>query len=364
MKIRVCHITSVHKQNDVRIFEKECVSLVQYGFDVHLLVCNGKPGRYNEVQVSSVKFNGGRFKRIFLMRRKLLAEALKINASIYHFHDPELIPLGLKLMKRGKKVIYDVHEDVPRQILDKIWIPKWMRGFISRQFEKYENRAIKKINGVIAAAPVIYNRFKGKEKKCIGVYNFPKLEFFSEQTEWQNRTNNLLYIGGIFKTRGIYEMVNAIENLSCKLTLAGEFESESLKSEITQLEGWKNVNFLGFVNRDTIKKELQAAKIGLVVLHPTKSYVEAYPVKMFEYMAAGIPVISSDFPLWSSIISEYDCGISVDPLNISAIKKAITELLADDMKCKRLGENGRKAAFEFFSWEQEAKKLVDFYNTL
>jgi glycosyltransferase involved in cell wall biosynthesis len=119
------------------------------------------------------------------------------------------------------------------------------------------------------------------------------------------------------------------------------------------------VDYLGWQSRREAVKLLGRVRVGLVVLHPTPAFLESYPVKLFEYMAAGLPVIASDFPLWREIVSKAEAGILVDPRNPAAIAGAIDHLLRHPDDAARMGANGRRAVLQRYNWSQEASKLVD-----
>ena len=145
---KVCHITTVHKGLDVRIYHKECITLSK-DFEVYLII-NDKINQITNESVKLIEINNSSkiaYQDSFKSANEALKKAIEINADIYHLHDPELFRIALKLKKRNKKVIYDAHEDLPRQILTKHWIPKIIRKPIAYLVEKAENNIVKKIDG-------------------------------------------------------------------------------------------------------------------------------------------------------------------------------------------------------------------------
>ena len=365
MNYKICHLTSVHKEEDVRIFHKECKSLAKAGFDVNLVVAGVEDNEIDGVKIFGVeKVKSNRLLRMTKTVKKVLAKALEINADIYHVHDPELLIIAGKLKRNGKKVIYDSHEDLPRQILEKRYIPFFARKLISIFIEILENKKVAKIDGVITATENINNRFLKINKNSVNINNYPIIEEFDFYDNWDEKENAVCYIGSIYQTRGVVELIKSLENTDIKIHLAGNYNSEDLREKLTKLKGWKNVIEWGFIGREKINEILKLSKAGIVTLHPTESYKVALPVKMFEYMASGIPVIASDFPLWKKIIHESESGICVDPFDIGAIKNAIFDLLNKNEKSKEMGKNGRQAVEKKYNWDKEAKKLIKFYTDL
>lgn len=363
--MKICHLTTVHPWNDVRIFEKECVSLAAAGFEVYLVAMNAPEGVYQGVRVVSVNAEKSkRFSRMWKSVELVYQKAISLNADIYHFHDPELLRISGKLIKAGKKVIYDSHEDLPRQILDKTWIKPWLRKSISRGIEWYENNKVARLSAVVAATPHIQERFLHVNKNVVNVNNFPVLEVIPYQPDWNLRQNTLCYVGGITITRGIRELVESLPIHGFSLELAGNFIPASLRDSLISLPGWRYVKEAGFLNRTEIGKLLRTTRIGIVTLHPTKAYIDSLPIKLFEYMAAGLPVITSDFPLWRGIVDKYRCGLCVDPLNPVAIADAVKFLMEHPDEARLMGERGRAASLEYYNWTQEARKLIALYKSL
>ncbi len=175
-------------------------------------------------------------------------------------------------------------------------------------------------------------------------------------------------MGGITAIRGIKEMVKAVELIPAewgvRLILAGKFSPPALEDDVSAMAGWSNVEYIGWQSRDEVADLLSKARIGLVLLHPTLNYMDAYPIKLFEYMAAGIPVVASDFPLWRKIVSDIGCGLLVDPLDPQAIADAVRWLLAHPVEAELMGKRGQDAVINKYNWNTESRKLLGVYQSL
>ena len=365
-KLKVCHLTSAHDYNDERIYLKECSALVDSGYKTHLVA----PAAPNEVSQgihlhSVPKVEESRLLRMTRTVWNVYEKALVINADIYHFHDPELIPVGLALKAKGKRVIYDVHEDVPRQILSKSYISDRFRSPLSVAIENLEDFASKRFDGIVTATPFIRDRFLQFVANAIDINNFPLLgEFYTPETSWEQKERAVCYAGGIWPKRGIFEMVEAIGLTNAQLLLAGAFAIQKERIEATEMGGWVNVQELGQVSRETVAHILAKSMAGLVLYHPEPNHINSQPNKLFEYMSAGIPVIASHFPLWKQIVEFNECGICVDPENPKAIAEAIQWFVDHPLKAKQMGERGRRAVEEKYNWANEKEKLVCFYQKI
>ena len=368
--LKIAHLTSAHPRYEIRIFIKMCRSLSSIGHDVSLVIADGLYDETRDgVKIYGVKKGKNRLLRILNSPRRVYKKALSLDADIYHLHDPELIPIGVKLKKKGKKVIFDSHEDYPSQILHKPYMNKYLLKIISKIYAIYEKTALKKFNCIISAAPFISDRMSQWHPAVIDIYNYPLLEEFNKvvrQSKQKSGLPSVCYVGGITEIRGIKEMVKAMEfctNDVC-LKLAGTFSPLSLRDEVVKIEGWGKVEELGFIDRKGIGELLSTSIAGLVVLWPTVNDMNSFPIKMFEYMAAGLPVIASNFPIYKDIVEGNKCGICVDPLKPKEIALAIDFIVNNSEQTFEMGKKGIKAINEKYNWDIEKEKLFDIYSGL
>ena len=364
---KVCIITTVHMLFDTRIFMKEAQSLVQAGLNVALIARHEKSEKIDGIKVVGFRGSCNRFYRMFFSTWKAFFLSIKEGANIYHFHDPELIVcgIGLKIFTKAK-VIYDVHEDVPKEILGKEWLPNFLRKWIAHGVKWVEIFAARFLDAMVVATPSIAKRFP--PSKTTIVQNFPKADERSEKRNYLERSKGIVYVGDIRVVRGAHEMVNAIELLrdvdDANLFMVGRFTPPSLKDVLERHPGWKRVRFLGWQGENHVKEILKDSRIGLLIFHPLPNHIEAQPNKLFEYMAAGLPVVASDFPLWRKIISEGPCGLLVNPLDTQMIADAIKYLLDNPREAEEMGKRGRDMVLRKYRWEHEEKKLLSLYRGL
>ena len=366
--INIVHLTSVHSRYDTRIFLKMCSSLSKKHYSVTLIVADGKGNENNNgIKIIDVgKTARGRLFRMVKTTRKVYDAARIINADIYHIHDPELMPIGLKLKKLGEVVIFDSHEDIPQQILGKPYLNNVLLRLISSIFGLYESYVCKRVDAVIAATPFIRDKFLTINPNTIDINNFPIPSELYSMEDWSKKKRQVCYVGGISVMRGINEIVSAMNhaNDGIRLQLGGEFNESDIKRQIKRKTGWKSVDELGFLDRDDVRNVLEESVAGLVTLHPSINYLDSLPVKMFEYMSAGIPVIASNFPLWEEIIEINDCGFCVDPMDPISIADAINFLIEHPDRAKEMGENGYTAVQNKYNWHIEEQKLLKLYQKI
>lgn len=378
----VCMLSTAHDANDSRITYKEAVSLAKAGYNTLFIVPHHGEEVIEGVRIVPLPIPRSRSERMWTTTWRLYQAARQIDADVYHFHDPELIPIGMLLKKKGYRVIYDVHEDVPRQILSKGWIPKWLRGSVSRLVERIELWASLRFDAIVTATTHIEERF-ARHPKCYTetVCNYPILDEFVQTAEspqsvqsvqsgefvgipqHAGKEDAVCYVGSIGNIRGLQQIVGAMEfGISDKkLLLAGSFASAEEKHVAMGRSGWAKVDYLGQLNRKQVYETMARSRAGLVILHPTINYIDALPIKLFEYMAAGIPVIASDFPKWRQIIEQAGCGFCVDPFDLEGISKRIDWLITHHEEAEEMGRRGQEAVQSLYHWNVEKEKLLHVY---
>jgi glycosyltransferase involved in cell wall biosynthesis len=371
--VRVVHLSTLHRALDVRIFYKECRTLAARGHQVHYLVREPHPATLDGVRFHSCHRPTIRFRPARIGRRLTLVyqQAAALRADFYHFHDPELIPVGLALKRTGARVIYDVHEDAPAEALMlNEGRPLQARGKCWA-FSLLESLACRCLDAFVCATPAIARKFP--QRRTVTVQNYPLLEEFQPTSgawgmSFRERPPNVVYAGGISAIRGIREMVVALARLpaalGARLLLAGPVDPPQLRAELERLPGWQYVTYLGQQPRSALGGLLGQARAGLLLYHPGPAHDEALPNKLFEYMAAGLPIVASNFPLWQKLVADAGCGMVTDPRDAERIAAAVRWLLEHPAEAEAMGRRGAAAVRQRYHWESEARKLLDLYDAL
>ena len=366
--IIISHITSIHYRYDTRIYHKMCKSLSNNDkYKVYLCVYDGSGDEIKDnINILDLKkYNFNRKINVIYRLYVYLKHCINNYASIYHLHDPELIILGYCLKLCGRNVVFDSHEDVPLNILTKKYLPFYCKVPICMVYVLMQNVIFPKFNGLIAATPFIRSKLSKININTEVVNNFPIIkELNNHNNKRCGNDISFCYVGVIDECRGINEMVAAmanIKNKECQLLLGGKFTDLSVRNNIVDEPGWKYVKELGWLERNEIRQIFKSSIAGFVLFHTYETHIDALPVKMFEYMCAGLPVIVSNFPLWERIINKNKCGIYVNPNNILQITNAMELMINDRNAANEMGINGQKAVIKDYNWKNEFEKMSKFY---
>lgn len=363
----VCHISSVHPRYDVRIFNKQCRSLVEAGFRVVLLVADGRGDSSQAgVIIKDIGRFGGRIQRMLIAPLKLFQAALKTRALIYQIHDPELLPFAYVLKRVSKaKLIYDSHEYYQGLFQHKEYYSPRVGKLISKSFGLLENFIVNRLDHLIITTQIHQQLFCKVPHRSI-IYNYPREEDWLAPSPDNDSEviPHLCYIGSITAERGISTLVQALEGLDCRLYLAGAYEPPSYREKLRQFPGWEKVDEIGYADRKKAAEIVSMSRVGMILLQDRPNYRTSLATKLFEYMMGSIPVIVSDFEIYRSILAEAGCGLLVDPADLGQIRQAIRYFLDNPLEATQMGKKGRETAAQKFSWKTEEAKLVNLYKTL
>lgn len=371
--MKICILTTGHQALDNRIFYKQALSLRRKYEDITLIV----PDEREEYQAQGIKIIGvkkaaslyGRFK----LGDTVVRKAIELRADVYHFHDFELIYKVKKIRKAlpESKIIYDVHEHYPDMMRMSRKVPKFLRPLATFLVDKTELRLARKFDQIITADDAVKERFDKVNPKVDVIYNFS--EFVPVEDNTVSKAYDVIYQGGITLERGVFNVVQAIEILrekfpEVKMVFVGPFDDaqgkELVNAYIKEKDLGPNILFTGKVPHVEVEEYIRKSKIGVVTLLPVPKYYKNIPIKQFEYMSCGIPVVGSDLPPIKRFLTKYNSGIIVDPTKPEEIAKAFNILLSDPRLCKEMGDNGVRAVREEYNWGKMEEKLLKIYSRL
>lgn len=354
-------MTSVHRRDDTRIFEKMCISAASSGYNVELVTMDG-----GEIETArGVKINAiagrpkNRFVRFVFSNWKVFCNLYRTDPGLIQFHDPELLPAAilLKYFKKRTLVIFDSHEDYKKQIIGKKYLWKPFRPFIATIVDLVERFAAKQLDAIVAATDEISAKYKSYKGVVLLARNYPlkaETKFFFEERNWEKNCS-VAYLGSISVERGIITLLDAFDFIPepVSISLIGEVNDISLRQEIEEHRNFPRIKFFKRLKRFEIKETLSTSFAGIVTFKPLPNHVGSAPNKIFEYMLAGLPIIASNFTKWEEFITNPDCGVLVDPQSPEDIAGAINSLFENKEHAKSLGDNGHEKVLDNYLWENE-----------
>jgi len=291
-------------------------------------------------------------------------KALEVDAEVYHFHDPDLLFLALKLKKKGKKVIYDVHENYPGILEDTKG--KLLGKFLSFSFEKLENYVVRKIDGTIAVTEEILNRFS-KFSRSVLVPNYFDLSILNEIALPEKKAIEkikFVYLGSIYRSRSIVETLKAYKKLrenydNVSLTLIGPIRDDLIKKflEENNLKDFKHIPQMPY---KSALIETAKCDVGLAIFKKTRNSKFASPNKIFEYAALGLPMIVSDIEYLQKTLEKNPCALYVNPDDPEDIY-AKMEIFAKNKKLLEKLKKNCKKLIEEYNWKFCERNIEKLY---
>lgn len=370
--MRICHVISGYYRNDARVFLRQCLSLKRAGHDVSILTNDGEPDEELEgVLIVSCRIHWAeRWKVLLAAKRQFMPEVLRLDADVYQLHSPELLPLAGALRRLGKAVVYDAHEDLPRHILEKEWVPSVLRRPLAFAVEHYFRHALRKVDDVVSPVSHVVDHLQQTVGKGTLVANFPIIRELRPVTEaeFAARPAAICYSGTVYAHSNQEAIQDALAQLPHVRYRVAGYIGDAHRLELQRRPGASQVEYLGRVGRAELRAFYASCIAGLVIMDYKLNlgYKRgSYGVnKFFEYMEAGLPVICTDFSLWRDIVERYDCGVCVRPGSVEEIRAAIEFVARDRARAFKMGQNGRRAVLEEFNWASEERKYLGVFERL
>lgn len=372
MGSRVLHVTTVHSVYDTRIYEKQCLSLRQRGWSVHLIATD--EARFTDrqpphVMVRLVRVCKWRAARVLFSSVSLLPILFDRRFKIVHVHDPELLPLCVLLQATGRIVVFDMHEDIPRQILQKHWLPSWSRKTLSAAYRMIERLVLPWIPVVFAENS--YPQSRPYVRRSVMVRNYPSIDRVRVYRETRHHdVFTAVYVGDVTAVRGVETMCEAVvalraEGLAIDLEIIGRC-SDDVARRLAERHSGSNssIRFLGRLPYEEAMRRASKAHVGLSLLWPLPNYADSLPTKILEYFLLGLPVVASTGTLGGRLVAEARGGRVVDARSSHQLQCALRELAKDAPAREAMAQAGMHYTRERFDWEQEADRLDAFYREL
>lgn|GEM_PF-3068484 len=366
---RVCHVCSGHRADDDRVFDRECASLAEFGYDVHLLAAcdSSETARVRGVTLHGAPHFATRMAR-FLGSGVVARMAAELRADLYHVHEPQLLAPVIR-QARGAPVIWDVHEPYLGYLSASTWLLPPLRALARFAWDKVERRSVRRCAAVVAATEWLAPRYREMHERVVVAANFPRLVWQADGDACEQRHNALVYTGNLERNRGVLQVLHAMSLLSHRginvtLDLSGPSEPsffQELEATVRRLALEEQVRYHGVLRHCEAIALQRKCGIGVNTSLPGAGTAFGCPVKMFEFMLARLPVVYSDLPTFQAVAGSANAGIAVDPERPERIAEAIERLVIDRQLARQLGANGRRAVQDCFNWDAESPKLADLY---
>ncbi len=372
--MRAVHLTSVHSPVDPRVALKECATLAALGYEVVLVAPHDGTRPPHPVRLRPVPPPRGRLRRMTLTAARVTVAALAARGDVYHVHDPELLPWALLLRLTGRPVVYDVHEDYVTSLRQKPYLPRPVRAVLARAWDTLERLLSRPLTVVLAeryyaerfpAGVLVLNYPLPSEPAAAPAPSGPR------PAPPEGAPRRLLYTGNVTVDRGALLHVRLLATRpDLELVMVGRCSPElAARLRLEAGPGASRLLLRGegrFVPFEEIRSAYAEAGwlCGLAVFPPTPHYERKELTKFFEYMAAGLPVVCSDFPRWRALVADQGAGICVDPGDPTALEAALDRLTADPAAARSMGERGRDLVRTHYTWESQGRRLGELYERL
>jgi len=368
-RLRVVIVTSLHRDFDMRIWRH--ARLTSTFAETHL-VCgwNLPTGTVRDgITLHTFRHSYSRLTR-FRNIAGVVARLLPLlrRADAVHFHDIDLLPVMIPLAA-FRPVIYDVHENYADEMLVRAWIPVPLRRALYHLVLAMHAAASRTIGNIVCVVPDQTQEFR-RANRVVVMENFASCDRAREwKDDYLRRTPAVISTAWQYPANGTWVLLDIAERLQqaapqLPVLVVDQFGPSDFRTQVLRSmkqRGIRNVRLLPRVEAQRVMEYLNRATVGLISpLNLTKN-AKALPTKLFEYMAAGIPCVASDFPHVAKVVNDSGCGILVAPEDVSAFVESILWLIRHPAEARSMGMAGRAAFFERYNWEIHGPKLQRFY---
>lgn len=359
--MRVLVVTVVHTPLDARIHHRQIRAMVGAGWSVTYAApweatATPPAAAGRSVLALDLPRAAGR-RRLPALRaaRRLLAEQGPRHDLVV-VHDPELL-LALGRRRRLPPVVLDVHEDLAASLVDRPWVPGPLRRPVAALARRLERHAERRLH-LLLAEEAYASRFRRPHPV---VRNLPPLP----PAPPPPGDDRVVYVGRISRGRGVAELLALARRLGPgepRVELVGR-PDDDVRAEVEAAHADGALVWHGWLPNDEAFGVLAGALAGLSLLHDLPNYRVSLPTKVVEYLAAGLPVVTTPLPAAAALVREADAGIVVDVGDLDATLAAVRRLAADPDAAAAMGRRGRELVARDWSWEREREVFLDALRT-
>ena len=350
MRVVVC--TVVHHPADARIYFRQIRALLDAGHDVTYIAPHENYPERTPASLHAVTIPRavGRHRLGPLRAARAALRAHAPGADLLLVHDPELL-LVLPPRRERPPTVWDVHEDTAAALTTKAWLPRFLRPLAAGGVTFAERLAERRLHLILAEHG--YNaRFKGTHPVV------PNTTYVPPEAAPPNEPRRVVYVGHISPDRGSAEMV-ALARLLAPHGIAVELVGPADAQARAHIEAAGDlVHWHGFVPNEEALRLVDGALAGLSLLHDEANFTHSMPTKVVEYMARGVPVITTPLPLAVELVRDAECGFVVPFGDVAAACDAVLAVDRDPDLRVTMGTHGHKAAQESLGWPADARAFV------
>ncbi len=336
------------------------MALKRAGHDVHVVAAGESSTQYG-VHVVGLPSPRDRSRRMLLTSSQLFLQAARMDVDAYHVHEPEFLPWALLLRaRRSKPVVYDSHEYYREALLGRRWLPSAMRAPVANITGWLEPRMASHLDAVVTADEGQQGAFwSAGAKRVILVRNLPPRDLFdAADPPLTGLPRRLFHIGSLSDVRGWSQVTAVADSLATRgveVVIVGMRPSGAVP--------W-HARFTGHLSLPEIVRITRGGGIGLSALLLTPQNLLGVPMKVFEYMALGLPLVASDIPPHRYMVAKYAIGRLYPPADHRACLAEVLWLLSHTDAALDMSRRGRKAYLEGLNFDLEGSKLNTLYEEI